>query len=110
MTEITQHCKTCNKNERQACPYIKRLFDTEYSKGIQRRHIQVMKKVTAEVGCMSYLNNEQEHENPEMRCYAFHRLWVTQPENCYNCVHRHGYPVYLFGDDGCENFIKKEQE
>jgi len=47
----------------------------------------------------------KELENPEMICAAFHRLWVTQPCNCYNCAHRNGYPTYLFGQSDCQNFV-----
>lgn len=45
-------------------------------------------------------------ENPPMICASFHRLSVVQPEHCYNCVHRHGYPTYLFGDSNCDSFIE----
>jgi hypothetical protein len=46
------------------------------------------------------------HENPDMICASFHRISVVQPENCYNCVHRHGYPQYLFGDENCDSFVE----
>jgi hypothetical protein len=45
-----------------------------------------------------------ELENPEMRCDNYHRLSVLQPDHCYNCMMRKGYPWYLFGDKVCENF------
>lgn len=50
-------------------------------------------------------SSEQPKENPPMICASFHRLSIVQPENCYNCVHRHGYPQYLFGDENCDSFI-----
>lgn len=47
----------------------------------------------------------KELENPEIICASFHRLWITQPDHCYNCVNRSGYPMYLFGDSNCQNFV-----
>lgn len=102
-----QNCATCDKNERESCIYIKKLIDEDYTVAIRRRHIQVMKKVTAAVGCMSYSNKDQETDNPEMQCLKFYQDSPVIPKNCYNCINRNGYPYYLFGDDGCENFIKK---
>lgn len=43
-------------------------------------------------------------ENPEMRCAKYYQLSVLQPKHCYNCVMRSGYPWYIFGDNGCDNF------
>jgi hypothetical protein len=48
----------------------------------------------------------EELVNPEMRCACFHRFSSVIPENCYNCVHRNGYPAYLFGDENCTRFVE----
>ncbi|MDD5348263.1 MAG: hypothetical protein PHT59_06600 [Candidatus Omnitrophica bacterium] len=50
--------------------------------------------------------NMTEPRNPQMRCAAFHRLSCVIPPNCYNCVHRSGWPTYLFGHKDCKNFVK----
>lgn len=52
--------------------------------------------------------HQKELDNPPMRCKKFYRVSCLIPENCYNCAMRKGYPYYLGGDDGCENFEEKK--
>ncbi len=49
--------------------------------------------------------SKKEYNNPEMRCSQFYQISCVIPKNCYNCAMRKGYPYYLFGDVGCENFV-----
>jgi hypothetical protein len=42
-------------------------------------------------------------------CSNFMQLRAVQPDNCYNCVRRSGYPANLGGDPKCENFKLKHQ-
>ena len=37
-------------------------------------------------------------------CSQYVRMYATQPNHCYNCMRRYGYPQNLGGDEGCKNF------
>ena len=40
-----------------------------------------------------------------MRCKNYYKLSCLQPEHCYNCAMRSGYPWDLRGDKKCENYV-----
>jgi hypothetical protein len=70
-------CKLCKKNETPHCPYINKLHSEEYSPAMLRRHIQIMKHVTASCGCVSHSDAQSEQDNDCPVCGGklMHHSW-----------------------------------
>lgn len=48
------------------------------------------------------------HKNQiRFNCANYHRMLMSHPANCYNCMLRDGYPQNLGGDKACRNFVPK---
>lgn len=56
------------------------------------------------------VGRKRTYRNPiRFNCSNYHRMLMSQPANCYNCVIRDGYPQNLGGDKACRNFAPNEK-